>query len=106
VAGRPAEARPAGSESVYVIARGRLMELIAVARESLARLTLSAANESVTPFEAAWATSRAAGFLEAVTLVDLEHADELLSEFESVAALVENLYARYRSGVPAHEPEP
>jgi len=83
---------------VYVIARGRLLELIAAARESLAGLTPGAANESVTTFEAAWATSRAAGFLEAVTLVDLEHADELLSEFESVAALVENLHARYMSG--------
>ena len=103
-AGRDPSWPRVGGEVVYLMARGRLVELMAAARESLSGIA-PGDNESEAAFQAGCATSRAAGFLEAVTLLDPEHADEMVSEFESVAAMVEDLRARFFSGVPAPGPD-
>jgi hypothetical protein len=78
---------------VHLIARDRLRHLIAAAKEAVAAIDPKADNASNETFEAGMAASRAAGFLEAFAISNPEHADEMLTEFEALAALLDDWLA-------------
>jgi hypothetical protein len=75
-------------------ARARILELIEIARGAAAHLRPDQidANGSAV-IEATWTASRAAGFLEACALIYPLMADDLMSDFESLAAFVDELSA-------------
>ena len=71
----------------------RLDELVAEARARLRRVENAVDVDQADTFQAGWATSRAIGFLEACTILDPEHAEELLAAFEPVSSVVDVLDA-------------
>jgi hypothetical protein len=77
----------------YPFARERISELIDSAHTAVGQIQDRQDADPAVLFKATWTTSRAAGFLEAFALVDPALAGDMLADFESVAALVDQLRA-------------
>lgn len=80
---------------MHLIARRRLLDLIATAKDAVVALDTKGEDESMATFYAGLASSRAAGFLEAFTIANPEDADEMLQEFGSLADLIERCRSRH-----------
>jgi hypothetical protein len=78
----------------HPLAKERIAELIEGARAAVGRIEpRQPSMDSNDFFKATWTASRAAGFLEAVALMDPSLANEAVTHFESVAELVGRLRA-------------
>lgn len=82
-----------GMQNRQRMATRRLDELIADAGEHLTRMSAQT-FDSAGALHAGWATYRALGFLEACTVFDPEHAEQLLVAFEPVMRLMDGLTTR------------
>jgi hypothetical protein len=81
-------------------AKTRFAELIGCARTALWDVRKASIDaDSVTVVRAATAASRAAGFLEAMSISDPATAQDMIADFESLVLLVENV----REEMPAPE---